>query len=43
MKSAIGPGYLMMGINGNDLERVHKHIQDMAKPIAMLSKQHSGS
>jgi uncharacterized protein (DUF169 family) len=43
MKSAIGPCDLMMGINGNDLERVHQHIQDLAKPIAMLAKQQSGS
>jgi len=41
MKSAIGPCDLMMGINGNDLERVHQHIQDMAKPINMLKKQGS--
>ena len=43
MKSAIDPCYLMMGINGNDLERIHTHIQDMAKPIAMLNKQKSES
>ena len=41
MKSAIGPCDLMMGINGNDLERIHKHVQDMAKPINMLNKQSS--
>ena len=41
MKSAIGPCDLMMGINGNDLERVQQHIQDMAKPINMLKKQAS--
>ena len=39
MKSSVGPCYLMMGINGNDLERVHKNVQNMAKPIAMLKKQ----
>ena len=39
MKSAIGPCDLMMGINGQDLERVHQHIQDMTKPIAMLNNQ----
>jgi len=32
-----------MGINGNDLERVHQHVQDMAKPITMLNKQSSGA
>lgn len=39
LKSAIGSSFLMMGINGEDLERVHRHVQDMAKPIAMLNKQ----
>jgi uncharacterized protein (DUF169 family) len=43
LKSAIGSSYLMMGINGNDLERVHQHVQDMAKPITMLNKQSSGA
>ncbi|MBT8371732.1 MAG: DUF169 domain-containing protein [Deltaproteobacteria bacterium] len=43
MKSSIDPCHLMMGINGNDLEKVHKHVQNMAKPIAMLNKQSSGS
>ena len=41
MKSAIGPCDLMMGINGKDLERIHIHVQDMAKPINMLNKQSS--
>ena len=39
LKSAIGPCDLMMGINGKDLELVYQHIQDMAKPIAMLNQQ----
>jgi uncharacterized protein (DUF169 family) len=43
MKSAIGPCDLMLGVNGQDLGRVHQHIQDMAKPIAMLNKQRSES
>ena len=43
MKSSVGPCYLMMGINGNDLERVHKNVQNMAKPIAMLKKQSAAS
>ena len=43
MKSAIGPCDLMMGISGQDLERIHQHIQDMAKPIAMLNNQRSES
>ena len=41
MKSAIGPCDLMMGISGNDLEKVHRHVGDMAKPIQMLNKQTS--
>ncbi len=41
MKSSIGPCHLMMGIKGNDLERVDKNVQNMAKPIAMLKKQSS--
>ena len=41
MKSAVGPADLMMGISGNDLEKVHRHVGDMAKPIQMLNKQSS--
>ncbi len=41
LKSAIGPNHLMMGISGDSLELMHTHIQDMSKPIAMLSKQSS--
>ncbi len=43
MKSAIDPCDLMMGINGKDLERVHKNIQAMAKPVDMLNKQRSSA
>jgi uncharacterized protein (DUF169 family) len=43
MKSAVDSCHLMMGINGNDLERVHTNIKNMAKPIAMLNKQNTGS
>jgi uncharacterized protein (DUF169 family) len=39
LKSGIGPGDLMLGIAGKDLESVHSHILDMKKPIAMLHKQ----
>ncbi len=38
LKSAIGPGDLMLGIAGKDLETVHRHVLDMKKPIAMLQK-----
>jgi uncharacterized protein (DUF169 family) len=39
LKSAIGPGHLMLGINGSDLAMVHTHIVAMAKPIEMLTRQ----
>jgi len=42
IKSAIEPCDLMMGVPGNQLEMLHGHILDMAKPIAMLNKQRSG-
>ncbi len=41
LKSAIDPCDLMMGIPGAEIETVHTHISDMAKPIAMLNKQRS--
>ena len=41
MKSAIGPCDLMMGISGHDLDKVYRHVGDMAKPIQMLNKQSS--
>lgn len=39
LKSAIGPGHLMLGISGDLLDIVDAHITDMSKPIAMLNKQ----
>ena len=39
LKSAIDKCDLMMGISVDDLEKIHIHILDMAKPIAMLNKQ----
>jgi uncharacterized protein (DUF169 family) len=36
LKSAIDACHLMMGIPGSQLESVHAHVRDMAKPIAML-------
>lgn len=41
IKSAIGPCHLMMGIPGKDIGMVSDHIAKMAKPIAMLQKQHA--
>jgi uncharacterized protein (DUF169 family) len=38
IKSALGPCHLMMGVPGASLAALHTHIQDMAKPIAMLRK-----
>lgn len=36
LKSEIGPCHLMMGVPGGDLQTLHEHIVDMAKPISML-------
>jgi hypothetical protein len=33
----------MLGAPGNQLEMIHSHILDMAKPIAMLRKQSSAA
>jgi len=41
LKSALDSCHLMMGAPGNALESIHKHILDMAKPIAMLNKGRS--
>ena len=41
MKSAVEPCHLMLGIPGGQLEKIHVHISDMSKPIAMLNKQSS--
>ena len=38
VKSAIDACHLMMGISGGDLAAVHRHVLDLAKPIAMLRK-----
>lgn len=43
IKSALDPCHLMMGIPGGTLESIHRHILDMAKPIAMLNKSHTQS
>jgi uncharacterized protein (DUF169 family) len=40
IKSGVDPCHLMMGIPGGAIESVHRHILDMAKPIAMLNKSH---
>jgi uncharacterized protein (DUF169 family) len=42
LKSAVDPGDLMLGAPGDQLETIHQHIIDMAKPIAMLNKQNAG-
>ena len=39
MKSAVDSCHLMLGIPGDQLEKLHAHISNMAKPIAMLNKQ----
>ena len=39
MKSAIDQCDLMMGVSADDLDKIHTHVSDMSKPIAMLNKQ----
>ena len=43
MKSSVGPCDLMLGAPGDQLEMIHNHIVDMAKPITMLKKANTGS
>src|SRR5210317_1051253 len=43
LKSAVDPCDLMLGAPGDQLEMIHNHIVDMAKPIAMLKKQSAAS
>jgi uncharacterized protein (DUF169 family) len=43
LKSSVDPCDLMLGAPGNQLELIHNHILDMAKPIAMLRKQSASS
>jgi len=38
LKTGLDGCHLMMGLPGELLERVHTHVLDMAKPIAMLAK-----
>jgi len=38
LKTGLDSCHLMMGIPGDMLEKVHTHVLDMAKPIAMLNK-----
>ncbi len=42
LKSSIEPCDLMLGAPGDDIENIHKHVLDMAKPIAMLAGESSG-
>lgn len=37
LKTGLGRRLLMMDIPGNMLEKMHTHVLDMAKPIAMLT------
>ena len=43
LKSNLGPCHLMMGTPGEKIEIIHAHTLDLAKPIAMLNKQHTGA
>jgi uncharacterized protein (DUF169 family) len=42
LKTGLDPCHLMLGMAGSDLEATHRHIQDMAKPMAMLQKARAG-
>ncbi len=39
IKAALDPCHLMLGTSGDRLVTLHRHILNMAKPIAMLNKQ----
>ncbi len=43
LKSSVDPCDLMLGAPGDQLEMIHNHVLDMAKPIAMLKKQGASS
>lgn len=38
IKAALDPCHLMMGVPGGGLPALHRHVLDLAKPIAMLKK-----
>ena len=42
LKSSIEPCDLMLGAAGAQIEKIHRHVLDMAKPMAMLAKESSG-
>lgn len=42
IKTGLDPCHLMLGIPAGDLEATHRHIREMAKPIAMLQKARAG-
>jgi uncharacterized protein (DUF169 family) len=42
IKTGLGPCHLMLGIPAGFLTSTHRHIQEMAKPIAMLQKSRAG-
>ena len=43
MKSAIDRCDLMLGLPADHLDKIHAHVLDMSKPIAMLAKQSSSN
>lgn len=43
VKAALDPCHLMLGTSGERLAGIHRHILNMAKPIAMLDKQLAGN
>jgi uncharacterized protein (DUF169 family) len=42
IKTGLDPCHLMLGLPVDALEATHRHIMDMAKPIAMLRKARNG-
>jgi len=42
LKTGLDPCHLLLGLPVSALEATHRHLQDMAKPIAMLQKARAG-
>jgi uncharacterized protein (DUF169 family) len=43
LKTGLDPCHLMLGLPFSALEATHRHLLDMAKPIAMLQKARAGA
>lgn len=42
LKTGLDPCHLMLGLPASALDATHRHLMDMAKPIAMLQKARTG-